>query len=344
MMHGVIRKQVRLPVSVAFGVVMQGIRIRLGRSIVTLMGVMLGIAFLMSILTGQTIRHGVSQEEDARTEAKRVMSFLTAETGPLDDRVVGIWAVGALNDGERRLVAALRRAGVARVQWAGEAIPSGNGEWVRACAPEAVGKGAVAVVVVGDGTVPAVAWREALAGADQKVVGFSRKSLAGGDTAGVTATVLEREWQPDEVRDREIRARRLAFRTAWIIIISLLVTVIGISNAMLMSVTERFREIGTMKCLGALSAFIRQIFFIEASLLGAAGSLAGCVLGYAFSAAAYMFTYGVDLVGAALSPVTGLEHAALCLVAGVVLSVVAAIYPAGVASRMVPANALRSTV
>ena len=44
-------------------------------------------------------------------------------------------------------------------------------------------------------------------------------------------------------------------------------------NAMLMSVTERFREIGTMKCLGALSAFVRQIFLFESCLIGAVGGL-----------------------------------------------------------------------
>jgi hypothetical protein len=51
-----IQDQVKLPVSVAFEVVMQGIRIRLGRSIVTIGGVICGIAFLMSILTGELMK------------------------------------------------------------------------------------------------------------------------------------------------------------------------------------------------------------------------------------------------------------------------------------------------
>jgi hypothetical protein len=42
----------------------------------------------------------------------------------------------------------------------------------------------------------------------------------------------------------------------WLVILSLLVCVVGIVNAQLMAVTERFREIGTMKCLGALDRFI----------------------------------------------------------------------------------------
>jgi hypothetical protein len=54
----------------------------------------------------------------------------------------------------------------------------------------------------------------------------------------------------------------------WIIILSLLVCVVGIVNAQLMAVTERFREIGTMKCLGALDRFILRLFILESRLGG----------------------------------------------------------------------------
>ncbi|MCP3893792.1 MAG: FtsX-like permease family protein, partial [Bacteroides sp.] len=65
----------------------------------------------------------------------------------------------------------------------------------------------------------------------------------------------------------------------WIILLSLLVCVVGIVNAQLMSVSERFREIGTMKCLGALDNFIIRIFILEAAIQGLVGSLAGALLG-----------------------------------------------------------------
>src|SRR5207249_2216753 len=50
-------------------------------------------------------------------------------------------------------------------------------------------------------------------------------------------------------------------RQQWLAIMALLVCFVGIMNAMLMSVTERFKEIGTMKCLGALNRFVVTLFF-----------------------------------------------------------------------------------
>jgi len=135
---------------------------------------------------------------------------------------------------------------------------------------------------------------------------------------------------------------RRNFRSTWIIVISLLVTVIGVANAMLMSVTERFREIGTMKCLGALSAFVRRMFVMESVLIGLAGAAAGALLGAAFSIVAYGAIYGLGLVLVSLDYAALAGYLAMCVAAGLVLSVVAALYPAQLAARMVPATALRS--
>ena len=95
-----IQDQVRLPIRVAFGVVLQGIRIRFGRSLVTIMGVMFGVAFLMAILTGETVKRGVSEEEQLRTEVKRMYSFLTSEVGLAEGRTIGVVQTGALNETE----------------------------------------------------------------------------------------------------------------------------------------------------------------------------------------------------------------------------------------------------
>ena len=72
-------------------------------------------------------------------------------------------------------------------------------------------------------------------------------------------------------------------QTNWLIGLALLVAFVGILNAMLMSVTERFREIGTMKCLGALDSFIVKLFLIESFFQGGAGTVAGHPLGLLLS-------------------------------------------------------------
>ncbi len=67
--------------------------------------------------------------------------------------------------------------------------------------------------------------------------------------------------------------------TLWLVVLSLLVCVVGVTNALLMSVTERFAEIATMKCLGALDASVMRIFVIEALIQGLVGGSAGVLLG-----------------------------------------------------------------
>ncbi len=57
--------QLTLPLSVAFEVVVQGLRIRFGRSLVTVTGVVFGIAFLMSIFSGLALKTGIGSEQRA---------------------------------------------------------------------------------------------------------------------------------------------------------------------------------------------------------------------------------------------------------------------------------------
>jgi len=78
----------------------------------------------------------------------------------------------------------------------------------------------------------------------------------------------------------------------WIVILSLLVCTVGIVNAQLMAVTERFREIGTMKCLGALDSFVLRLFLLEAGMQGLAGAIIGAVLGAVAALLAGLFRFG----------------------------------------------------
>ncbi|MEM2480008.1 MAG: FtsX-like permease family protein, partial [Candidatus Bathyarchaeia archaeon] len=78
----------------------------------------------------------------------------------------------------------------------------------------------------------------------------------------------------------------------WVAIIALLVCGVGIVNSMLMSVTERYKEIGTIKCLGATDSAVLEIFLIEALLLGLIGGAIGAVVGWASAVIIYYAQYG----------------------------------------------------
>jgi len=126
----------------------------------------------------------------------------------------------------------------------------------------------------------------------------------------------------------------------WIIILSLLVCVVGIVNSQLMAVTERFREIGTMKCLGALDRFILRLFLLEAGMQGLAGSAAGALAGAIFALLNSLIGFGTEVL-------RYLPWGALCqslgiaVLVGVFLSLLGVIYPAILAARMQPVEAMR---
>ena len=126
----------------------------------------------------------------------------------------------------------------------------------------------------------------------------------------------------------------------WIVILSLLVCVVGIVNAQLMSVTERFREIGTMKCLGALDRFIMRLFLLEAGMQGLVGAGLGAILGAFFSLASGVVQYGISAV---ISVDWGnlLGSIGMAISVGCLLSLAGVLYPAMMAARMQPVEAMR---
>jgi cell division protein FtsX len=129
-------------------------------------------------------------------------------------------------------------------------------------------------------------------------------------------------------------------RTLWLLIVSFVVCVVGIANAMLMSVTERFREIATMKCLGATDGFIMINFILESCMQGLAGGLVGTVLGLILGLLRTWAGYGT--MALATFPWSSvLAIGGISLVMGVVLSAIAAVYPAWVAARLAPMEAMR---
>lgn len=133
------------------------------------------------------------------------------------------------------------------------------------------------------------------------------------------------------------------YRMWWLVGMSLLVCMVGITNSMLMAVTERFKEIGTMKCLGALDSFVVLLLVLESSLLGICASALGWLLGFVSMVLIAGFTKGWDMV-ATMNPWMVLASLGLCIVAGMVLTLVATILPARQAARMPAAMALRAEI
>ena len=140
---------------------------------------------------------------------------------------------------------------------------------------------------------------------------------------------------PDDVRTETNPKQR------WIVILSMLVCVVGIINAQLMAVTERFREIGTMKCLGALDKFILRLFLLEAGMQGVVGALAGSLIGGVFSLANSALRFGS---ASFLHVLWGdvMFSVAFATGMGFLLSLAGVFYPAIIASRMQPVEAMRS--
>lgn len=125
----------------------------------------------------------------------------------------------------------------------------------------------------------------------------------------------------------------VSFAIALIAGISLLVGGIGVMNIMLVSITERTREIGTRKALGAKNSSIRLQFIIEAVTLCLIGGMLGIVLGFALGAvAAFLLGYTATApMGAIIGSV------AFSMVIGVFFGY----YPANKAAKMNPIEALR---
>ncbi|MBQ6892589.1 MAG: FtsX-like permease family protein, partial [Clostridia bacterium] len=115
--------------------------------------------------------------------------------------------------------------------------------------------------------------------------------------------------------------------------ISLLVGGIGVMNIMLVSVTERTREIGTRKAIGATNGAIRIQFVTESVIICLIGGVIGIILG------ALLGYFGAHLLGVTAFPT--LSHIAIAVSFSMAIGIFFGYYPANKAAKLDPIEALR---
>jgi putative ABC transport system permease protein len=120
--------------------------------------------------------------------------------------------------------------------------------------------------------------------------------------------------------------------------ISMLVAGVSILNIMMMSVTERIKEIGIMRSIGAQRKEVMSMFLYEALILGVVGSLIGGTMsllgGYAISSVLLQTTKYLFVFSSLIHIVYGMSF-------GIVISLICGIYPAWRAANLNPIDALR---
>ena len=126
--------------------------------------------------------------------------------------------------------------------------------------------------------------------------------------------------------------------------LALAVATLGIINTLVMAILERRREIGVLKALGAADSDVKQLFFVEAGVMGLAGGVFGVFLGWligrTLTLATNIYLKRQDLPGVEISAVPW------WLIGGaigfaVLVSLAAGLYPASRAAKLNPVDALR---
>jgi len=157
--------------------------------------------------------------------------------------------------------------------------------------------------------------------------------------------VMRKSEEFQTILDEEVQTEGISAQQIWLIVMSLIVVVVGIANSMLMAVTERFREIGTMKCLGALNRFVVELFLLESGFQGLSGAVMGSLIGFISIMLLSLKDYGLELfTGFPEYILRVLMYMGIACLLGMILAVVGAAGPAYRAAQLPPAEAMRVEV
>jgi len=338
-----IGKQIMLPWSKALEIALKSIKVRFWRSMITMSSIILAIAFLMSIWTSTAITMALS------LGPQREIDGIKARLGVVREALKG--GAGTPSKAEVEELYAddlaeaqyLKRAAIREKQKALKSATTDEAKKLRSeiAALEAELESAKSLELLQGHLVALRTVREAEKG---RLDAILQQERAGSEPKEAEAPSKDKPTSGAPVQASVGGLGTfLDFMTPtdkWLAVLALLVCFVGIVNAMFMTVQERFREIGTMKCLGALDAFIVKLFLIESALLGFIGTLAGIFIGFLLSSVRQWLVYG-GATWTYLSLGSILFAALMAALVGLVLSILAAIFPAHKAARMEPVAAMR---
>ena len=351
--HRRIGKQIVLPWSKAIEISFKGMQTRFWRSIITMSSVVLAIAFLMSIWTSAAIVNSLrtvprDQARQAESQAREVQQMLSSGDGLTASELSRLVPLALAHTKEdiTRL-----NAQISEIRHVAEAQRTADQTKelavCQAASDQATKRLEVLKAAAGGSLNDATATAQAISETMD-----SRAARLRNRAENIRQMLFKEGIEVEEESSASTGPAQPAAHSVfgflvqmepkdlWLVFLALLVCFVGIVNAMLMSVSERFREIGTMKCLGALDSFIVKLFLLESSFQGLTGTLIGIVIGFLLSLLraslkyhgyTYQYFPGTDI----------LISVGLSVLAGVVLSVLAAVYPARTAARMEPVEAMR---